>query len=205
MNTKQQASLINIQNQVKELIGVDVEVYLETEKMDQSFGVPIRFRSGKYSPSITRYYWHEIEKVNEKDLLNAYAMAFNKIPSNLIDYKSEPTNFTVVEEEEGEFTLSPDYWYEQPSQRRGVKVEGILGQFTWVCVNSSTAYFFKPDKEVKIKVTKDLVWGCQTDDDWEFYSSWRRDDEIDQNYSEWNDTTHHYAKQEEIWKAEIIS
>jgi hypothetical protein len=205
MNTNQQASLINIQNQVKELIGIDVEVFLETEKMDQHFGVPIRFKSDKYSPSIARYYWHEIKKVDKDDLLNAYAMAFNKIPSELVDYSGESTNFTVVEEEEGKFILSPNYWYEQPSQSRGVKVEGVEGQFSWVLVNSSSSYFFKPDKEVKIKVTKELVWGIQTDNDWEFYSSWSKDEEIDPDYSEWYDTTHHYAKQEEVWKAEIIS
>lgn len=44
MNANQQASLANIEAQAKHLLGVDVKVRLESEEIDQRFGVAIRSR-----------------------------------------------------------------------------------------------------------------------------------------------------------------
>lgn len=203
--SNQEQSLINIQAQVKSLLGVEVKLKFEREKIDYTYGTAIRFDSDSYSPEICRFDGRVIESVDQKDLLNAYAMAYGSIPADVVSYKGDITNITFLYEKEGELELFPDIWYEQESKRKGLQVE-ISGQYTWVNVNSATAYFFKPDKKVKIKISKELVWGYYTEDDWNFYSDWIEDRDIDHNFSEWvSDTEYHCAKQREIWKAEIVS
>ena len=204
MNSNQILTLANIQAQVHGLLGVWVKVRFEDEDIDSTFGTSIRFDNGKYSPEITRFYWDEIEEVNEQELVSAYAIAFNSIPSKFLSSNGEETTYTFLPEVEGVTELNSDTWYKQPKYRKGVKVD-IEGEFDLVSVKGTSSLFFKPSNNVKVKVSKELVWGCQTDDDWNLYSFWQEDREINQEYSKWNDTVHHYAKQQEIWKSEIIS
>lgn len=204
MNSNQTLTLSNIEAQIRNLLGVWVKVKFEDEEIDSMFGISIRFDNGKYSPEITRFYWDEIEEVDEQELVSAYAIAFNSIPAKFLSSSGEETTYTFLPEVEGVTDLNLDTWYKQPESRKGVLVE-TDGEFDLVSVNRASSWFFKPNSNVKVKVSKELVWGCQTDDDWNFYSSFCQDEEIDQEYSEWNDTVHHYAKQQELWKAEIVS
>lgn len=204
MNDNQVLTLSNIEAQVRDLLGVWVKVRFEDEDIDSTFGTSIRFDNGKYSPEITRFYWDEIEEVDEQELVSAYAIAFNSIPAKFLSSNGEETDYTFLPEAEGIFSLNSDTWYKQPKPRKGIRVD-IDGEFDLVSVNGASSWFFKPTTDVKIKVNNSLVWGCQTEDDWNFYSSWQEDEEIDPEYSEWNETVHYYAKQNLIWKAEIIS
>lgn len=45
----------------------------------------------------------------------------------------------------------------------------------------------------------------QHDNDWEFYSSWSEDREIDPDYNVVVGNDHYYAKQNLVWKTEVIS
>lgn len=205
MSNKEQ-SLINIQAQIKSLLGVDVDLKFEDEEIDYTFGTAIRFDCDSYSPEVARYYGREI-KLDEQKLLEAYAITYGRVPANAnkVSFSEEETNYTFLPEVEGIIELTPDFWYRQESQRKGVRVDNIPGQFAWISVNSASAYLFKPNSNVKIKITKELVWGCQHEDDWEFYSSWTEDRSIDPNYYEKvGDTGEYYAKQQEVWKAEIM-
>jgi hypothetical protein len=205
MNSNQTLTLSNIQAQSKDLLGVWVQLKFDDEDIDYYFGTAVVFNHGGYSPEIVRFYGEEIEEVDEQDLVKAYAIAFGSISAKLISFNDEEdTTYTFLSEVEGVIELKPDTWYEQASQRKGVKVD-IPGMFDLVSVNGASAWFFKPNQKAKIKVSKELVWGVQSDDDWDCFSSWQRDDKIDPNYSETVDTTNHYAKQSLIWKAEIIS
>ena len=204
MNANLILTLANIQAQVKNLLGVDVKVQVEDWDFDSTFGTAIVFQTEGYSPEITRYYWDEIEEVDEQELISAYAITFNSIPTKFLSSNGEETTYTFLPQSEGVFSLNSDTWYKQPESRKRVLVE-TDGEFDLVSVSRASSWFFKPNSNVKVKVSKELVWGCQTDDDWNFYSSWQKDEEIDQEYSEWNDTVHHYAKQQEIWKAEITT
>lgn len=144
----------------------------------------------------------EIEEVNDQELASAYATTFN--PTHIKFSNGEKTTYTFLPEVEGVTELNSDTWYKQSTFRKGVRVD-IDGEFDLVNISSAIFWVFKPNFNVKVKVFKELVWGCQTEDDWSFYSSFYRDEEIDQEYSEWEDTVHHYAKQQELWKAEIVS
>lgn len=202
MTTNRERSILNIQSQLAALGLPKAPIKFESEKMS-NFGVGFRFESDRYSPDIGRFYGREIEKIDETDLIYCYAIAFGSIPAHLISKKGEQTTFTLVPEKEGITDLSPNNFYCQESRRRAVKVS-CAGEFIWTgLVGNTGAYLFRPHKESTIEVRKELVWGCAIDDDWEFYSEWHPDPNIDPNYSEWNGTAHCYAKQANIWSAVV--
>lgn len=204
MNSNQTLTLTNIEAQVRDLLGVWVKVKFEDEDIDYSFGTAVLFDNGKYSPEICRFYGSEIEEVDEQDLVNSYAIAFGSVPAKFIFSEGENTNYVCLLKTEGVIELKSDTWYKQESQRNGVRV-GVFGKFDLIMVSGASSWFFKPDNNVKIQVSKKLVWGIQHDNDWEFYSSWSEDNEIDSDFNLVEGDNHYYAKQEEIWKAEIVS
>ena len=205
MNANQNLTLSNIKAQVRELLGVWVKVKFEDEEIDSTFGTSIRFDNGKYSPEICRFYWDEIEEVDEQELISAYAIAFGSISDKFLSMKGEDTCYIFLGRGEGIFELNPNTWYKQPKQRNGVRVE-ISSSYDLVSVNHASSWFFKPTEKVKVKVSKELVWGIQTDDNWNFHSSWMQYPNVNPDYDEYtSDDERCYAKQEEIWKAEIVS
>lgn len=201
MNDIQRLTIANIEAQVKSLLGTDVKVKFDDEDEE---GTAIRFEVQGYSPEIDRYYGEEIKSVDKKDLIAAYAIAFGSIPADNFLSKKEMTT-VFLPKVEGCFKFKSDTWYKLEREGYGIPSTRIPSEYTYVRVSGSSSGFFKPNTDVRVKVSKELVWGLQHDNDWEFYSSWSEDREIDPDYNVVVGNDHYYAKQNLVWKAEVIS
>lgn len=204
-------SLINLENQANSLGLGEVKFGFDGEvDCCSAFGTGIKIvETGTYCPEFTRFYGgRAIESVPDSVLVSAFAVARHQVSNEFFvrylaeECTAEETGFVYLPQKEKTIELSDQTWYVQENRSRALSVE-IPGEYVTVVVGSHWCYFFKPNSSYRVEITKELVWGCQVDDDWNCYSNWISDPDINPEFSEIEDGVHHYAKQDYVWSAKV--